>query len=159
MIEFKNCDHIVPQKWFNKPCWKEELAKEWKMDANGKRYFWKDLDLTVSYQRLIKDYIEELWDDKSSVESFIQLIGNKMYIYNKANIIKSNKCWNDQGGNKGAKSILTEHFDANPNTSYIIPTYGQPHLENNFGLTNIVLRTSFILKTICEKSDTEWGAL
>ena len=159
MIEFKNCDHIVPQKWFNQPCWKEELAKEWKMDANEKRYFWKDLDLTVSYQRLIKDYIEELWDDKSSVESFIQLIGNKMYIYNKANIIKSNKCWNDEGGNKGAKSILTEHFDANPNTSYIIPTYSQPHLENNFGLTNIVLRTSFILKTICEKSDTEWGAL
>ena len=96
----------------------EELAKEWKMDANEKRYFWKDLDLTVSYQRLIKDYVEELWDDKSSVESFIQLIGNKMYIYNKANIIKSNKCWNDQGGNKGAKSILTEHFDANPNTSF-----------------------------------------
>ena len=29
MIDDKSCDHIIPQTWYQKPCWNKQIKEEW----------------------------------------------------------------------------------------------------------------------------------
>ena len=84
-----------------------------------------------------------------------------MYLLGKTNSKKGNKCWRSEGDGrqKGAKDVLSEYFAKNSNSSYLIPTYKMPHEEEVFGLENIISRTVFIVKTICEDSDKRYGSV
>ena len=102
---------------------------------------------------------EDLWNEKDSSESFIQLIGNKVYITGTTNSVKGNRCWKDQGESLGAKTIITNHLENNPNSPYIIPSEPVFHTVENFSFSLIIERTAFIARTICENSDKRYASI
>ena len=153
-IDDKSCDHIVPQTWHQKACWKNQIQLEWN-DINSDNFNHVDINHSEGIGKVVVDYIkEELWNEESAEDSFVQLLGNKMYLLGATNSKKGNKCWvSDDENSKGARDILTEHFSNNSNSSYLIPTYKMPHEEEKFGLYNIISRTIFIADKICKDSN------
>lgn len=165
LIDTKNCDHVVPQTWFKKDCWKLPILEEWEKinpaKNESKRNYTKNLNLDDKYTNIIVELMEKIWSEENSEESFIQLIGNKVFMPETLNKEKSNRCWEDQQQiNDGAKTILSNAFiNNNSNDYFLIPTYKQIYKEDYFGLNNIAERTSYIVKYICENSDKKWNNL
>ena len=162
-INYKSCDHIMPDKWYNKDCWKQDVLSDWGKtspdDESSERGFHSKIDLNNKYVQIFAKYIEDLWDEKDSKESFIQLIGNKVYIPGGLNIRKSNRCWEDDGTTIGAKTIFANHLNTNLNSSFIIPSFPVFHALDTFELSTIIERTAFIVQTICENSDKRYGSV
>ena len=150
MIDDKSCDHIVPQTWYQKPCWKNQIQEEWKK-LNSSDFDIPEINCSSGLGKVVVDYIkEELWNEESSEDSFIQLLGNKMYLLGRTNSKKGNRCWVNEGENqRGARDVLAEYFSSNSNSSYLIPTYKMPHEEEKFGLYNIISRTIYVANKIC----------
>ncbi len=162
-INHKSCDHIMPDKWYNKACWKEEVLPKWEKidesDEDSLRKYTNELNIKDEYVKVFIKSVEDLWNEKDSSESFIQLIGNKVYITGTTNSVKGNKCWKDQGESRGAKTIITSHLENNRNSSYIIPSEPVFHTVENFSFSLIIERTAFITRTICENSDKRYASI
>lgn len=157
--EKNHLDHIMPQKWFNNPCWS-------KQNQDGEN------ELKESIEKLndskIRDVLisfyeqEELWSSTTYANSFIQLIGNKFQIVSKVNIEKSNNYWNECESNsgrlkKGARLYLKNEFEKDINVAWTIPSSPLIYDYEEFNIKNIIDRSEEIIKTIVSRFNERYS--
>ena len=152
-----NDDHIVPQKWSAQKEWIEQITEK---SMNKAIDSIERDNIRLAFKELIA---EELWNDKSSKDSFVQLIGNKWYIHYKENIKASNHPWNDYKDNKGnlkdGKRKVLKKYKETPNAYFFIPTIEDPLLQDNFNMISIINRTVSFFDIIIENIDISWNSL
>lgn len=152
-----NDDHIVPQKWASQKEWVEEITEKSMIDSI--RNIDRD-NIRLAFEELI---VEELWNDKNSKDSFVQLIGNKWYIHYKENIKASNHPWKDykdkNGNIKDGKRKILKKYKETPNAYFFIPTIEDPLIQENFNIESIINRTVNFYDIIVKNIDKAWNSL
>ena len=156
LFKNRNTEHIIPDKWYLREEWKSVLSE-------------KELKNAISEvtSDLIKEALnsllegEGLWNNQASKESFIQLIGNKIMIYDSQNIKMSNLPWKDfknKKGNvqKGKKQLLTD-FTSKKGT--YLPNNQKLEEIESFNAHNVVKTSEEILNTIFENQNLKYKSV
>lgn len=140
-------DHIMPEQWFNNQGWKEQNKSSELLEAirNLKKGPIKSALLEMAEN-------SELYSESKFSTSFVQLIGNKFYIFSTTNLKKSNNYWVEHKSNNkngGARDYLRNAFIKNPNENSCLPEFPKPPYEYDaFRITTIVNRTYRITESL-----------
>lgn len=157
-FESSHIDHIVPEKWSQNKCWKENLKHE---------------TLTKSIQNLpdglvknhlmkkLNDTEKPFWSDTKYADTFVQLIGNKVHLKDKQNMDVSNNYWNDCTGNGGnnyhgskLEYLKSKASGSGVNQTRLLPTHPRTIYEyEKFGIEEIIERTYDLGETFLSDFD------
>lgn len=149
-------DHIMPQKWFSNQGWTELNSKE---ELENSIYNLPD----SAYKEVLLDLNtnDDFYSTTKWANSFVQLIGNKVHMFGRTNLGKSNNYWLPHPSNKGkslikrgVREFLRDELTGRSSRNAIVPEKPITITDyEEFRISTIIDRSVEITRTVIEDFD------